>query len=50
VSADSRTRTYYREIPLPVPVTSDVIHASYKNGVLDVSLERKDRTWTIPVQ
>ena len=50
VSADSRTRTYYREIPLPVPVTSDVIHATYKNGVLDVSLERKDRTWTIPVQ
>jgi len=50
VSANSPTRTYYREIPLPTPVRTDVIRATYKNGVLDVSLERKDRTWRIPVQ
>ncbi len=50
VSANSPTRTYYREILLPAPVRTDVIRATYKNGVLDVSLERKDRTWRIPVQ
>jgi HSP20 family molecular chaperone IbpA len=49
VSANSPTRTYYREIPLPAPVRTDVIRATYKNGVLDVSLERKDRTWHITV-
>jgi HSP20 family molecular chaperone IbpA len=47
VSANSPTRTYYREIPLPAPVRTDVIRVTYKNGVLDVSLERKDRTWHI---
>jgi HSP20 family molecular chaperone IbpA len=31
-------------------VRTDVITATYKNGVLDVSLERKDRTWRIPLQ
>jgi HSP20 family protein len=49
VSANSPTRTYYREIPLPAPVRTDVIRATYKNGVLDVSLERKDCTWHITV-
>ena len=49
VSANSPTRTYYREIPLPAPVRTDVIRVTYKNGVLDVSLERKDRTWHITV-
>jgi HSP20 family protein len=50
VSADSATRTYYREIPLPAPVRTDLIRATYKNGVLDVSLEKKDRPWTVPVR
>ena len=50
VTANSPTRKYYREVPLPSPVQTDVIRATYKNGVLDVSLERKDRTWRIPVQ
>ena len=49
VSANSPTRKYFREIPLPAPVRVDTINATYKNGVLDVSLERKDRTWRIPV-
>jgi len=49
VSANSPTRTYYRVIPLPAPVRTDVIRATYKNEVLDVSLERKDRTWHITV-
>jgi len=50
VSAESKNRSYYREIPLPAPVRTDVITATYKNGVLDVSLERKDRTWRIPLR
>ena len=49
VRADSKSRSYYREIPLPAPVRTDMITATYKNGVLDVSLERKDRTWRIPL-
>ena len=50
VYANSPTRTYYREIPLPAPVRTDVIRATLNNGVLDVSLERKDRTRRIPVE
>jgi HSP20 family protein len=50
VSANSPTRKYYREIPLPAPVRTDAISATYKNGVLDVSLEKKDGTWRIPVK
>jgi len=50
VSADSNSRSYYREIALPAPVRTDVITATYKNGVLDVSLERKDRAWRFPWQ
>lgn len=50
VSANSPTRKYYREIPLPAPVRTDAIAATYKNGVLDVSLEKQDRTWRISVE
>ena len=50
VHANSATRTYYREIPLPAPVRTDAISATYKNGVLDVSLEKKEGTWRIPVK
>jgi len=50
VSADSPRRTYSREIPLPAPVRTDIIRATYKNGVLDVSLERKDRKWNVPIR
>jgi len=49
VSANSPSWKYYREIPLPAPVCVDVITATYKNGVLDVSLEKRDKTWRIPV-
>ena len=48
VHANSATRTYYREIPLPAPVRTDAISATYKNGVLDVSLEKKEGTWRVP--
>lgn len=50
VSANAPARKYFREIPLPAPVRVDTIRATYKNGVLDVSLERKDWPWRIPVK
>jgi HSP20 family protein len=50
VSANSPSRKYFREIPLPASVRVDTINATYKNGVLDVALERKDRPWRIPVK
>lgn len=48
--ANLSTRTYYREIPLPASVSPDVIRSAHKNGVPDVSLTGKERTWRIPVQ
>ena len=49
VVANSSSRKYFREIPLPAAVQVDTIQATYKNGVLDVSLEKKERRWHIPV-
>jgi len=49
VSVNSPSRKYFREVTLPAPVRADTITATYKNGVLDVSLERTDRTRRIPV-
>ena len=49
VSVNSPSRKYFREVTLPAPVRADTITATYKNGVLDVSLERTDRTRHIPV-
>ncbi len=48
VSANSSARKYFREVPLPAPVRVETITTTYRNGVLDVSLERKDRTWRSP--
>ncbi|HLA46868.1 MAG TPA: Hsp20/alpha crystallin family protein [Thermoplasmata archaeon] len=43
VSASSPLRRYHREVELPAPVRVDSIIATYKNGVLDVVLEKADR-------
>lgn len=40
---DREGRRYYREVPLPSPVKADSARATYKNGVLQVVLERRDR-------
>ena len=49
VSVNSAARRYYREIALPAPVRVDMIKATYKNGVLDIALEKRDKAWRIPV-
>ena len=49
VSVNSAARRYYREIALPAPVRVDTIKATYKNGVLDIALEKRDKAWRIPV-
>ncbi|MEK6810586.1 MAG: Hsp20/alpha crystallin family protein [Candidatus Thermoplasmatota archaeon] len=50
VSASSPVRRYYREVELPAPVRVDSIVATYKNGVLDVVLEKADRARRVSVR
>jgi HSP20 family protein len=40
VSVDSPIRKYYKKLPLPSEVDPKSISASYKNGVLDISVKR----------
>jgi len=44
VSAVGKDRKYYKEIPLPGEVLPDKTKASYRNGVLVVELEKKDKS------
>jgi HSP20 family molecular chaperone IbpA len=41
LTANTPARKYYREIPLLVPVLIGSVRATCRNGVLDVTLERK---------
>lgn len=50
VSASSPVRRYHREVELPAPVRGDSIIATYKNGVLDVVLEKADRARRVSVR
>ncbi|MFB6490931.1 MAG: archaeal heat shock protein Hsp20 [Thermoproteus sp. AZ2] len=43
ISASGKDRKYYKEIPLPAPVDPNKTKASYRNGVLTVELEKKDK-------
>lgn len=36
--------SFYRSIPLPASVTGDKVKASYKKGVLEVSLPKSEET------
>lgn len=40
ISADTPTKKYRREVPLPNPVKTDSIETAYKNSVLEVKLEK----------
>lgn len=40
ISVDTEKRKYYKELELPVEVDPESAKASYKNGVLEVTLER----------
>ena len=43
ISAEGDMRKYYKEIDLPVEVDIDKAKSSYKNGVLEVILPRKEK-------
>jgi HSP20 family protein len=40
ISVDTEKRKYYKELELPVEVNPESAKASYKNGVLEVTLDR----------
>ncbi|MBS7656208.1 Hsp20/alpha crystallin family protein, partial [Candidatus Bathyarchaeota archaeon] len=41
ISVDTQTRKYYKEVELPAEVDPQSAKASYKNGVLEVTLTKK---------
>jgi HSP20 family protein len=43
ISAESERRQYFKEISLPAEVVPDSSRASYKNGILEVSFEKRTR-------
>lgn len=42
VKVDRKDRKYYREVALPVPVKADTAKATFKNGVLQITIERAE--------
>jgi len=43
ISAESQHRKYYKELRLPTPVNPKSAKATYRNGVLEVSLPKAGR-------
>ncbi|RLF10715.1 MAG: Hsp20/alpha crystallin family protein, partial [Thermoprotei archaeon] len=43
ISVDTERRKYYKEVKLPARVKPDTAKASYKNGVLEVKLEKLEK-------
>jgi len=43
VDVDTVARKYHKELELPCKVKSDITRATYKNGVLEVKLERAEK-------
>ena len=43
ISVGTELRKYYKEVPLPVEIDPESAKATYKNGVLEVSLKKKER-------
>jgi len=53
ISVDTEDRKYYKEVPLPEKVDPESAEATYKNGVLEVSmkkLEKKPKGKTISMK
>lgn len=44
LKVDTAARKYYKEIALPAPVQPDSTEATFKNGVLDVSIRKQERS------
>jgi HSP20 family protein len=42
ISVDGKARSYYKEIELPSTVDPDSVKASYRNGVLEVTLTKRE--------
>jgi len=40
LSAKTKDRRYYKNIPLPKVVIPNVVHTTYKNGVLEIKLRK----------
>jgi len=43
ISVDTAQRKYYKEVKLPTRVKPDTAKASYRNGVLEVKLEKEEK-------
>lgn len=46
ISVDTSQRKYYKEVKLPAKVNPEEAMASYKNGVLEVTLPKKKEEWS----
>lgn len=44
VSSPRRTRKYYKEVSFAEPVNPDTAKAQYRNGVLTITIEKKEKT------
>lgn len=42
IQATDKNRKYYKEVSLPKPVKPETAKATYKNGVLEVKIEKKE--------
>lgn len=43
IKVDTATRKYYKEVAFPAPVRPDTTQATFKNGVLDVTVQKRER-------
>ncbi|RLF16624.1 MAG: Hsp20/alpha crystallin family protein [Thermoprotei archaeon] len=43
ISVDTEQRKYYKEVKLPARVKPDTAKATYRNGVLEVKLEKEEK-------
>ena len=50
IHADTGTATYHGELLLPCEVNPDTARATYRNGVLTVTLEKRVKGRRIPVE
>ncbi|RLE90267.1 MAG: Hsp20/alpha crystallin family protein [Thermoprotei archaeon] len=43
ISASNEDRRYYKEVRLPAPVKPETAKATYRNGVLTITIEKKEK-------
>ena len=47
LSANAKDRKYYKSLNLPKEVIPNIIHTTYKNGVLEIKLKKAEKEQTI---